>query len=162
MPGPSRARPSARPPVGAVSRLARLLDLCGEVAWVEGTCREEPAPEAYRTVLATATLGFAAGGIGHAYGKGEGIPAAVHLTRLVGTQGGLEASGGRLIQRTGDRTEEVALPPAAGLFARDTLIFLDGIRRASRPTFPAARAREAVAVALAADRAAREGRRLLL
>lgn len=151
-----------------------LLDALGDVEWVEGTAEYQGLEESgyYKSSVTTMMAGFAGGGVAHVlYVRGFTVPRDEQEAAMVFTNGFLSYRGytsggrspeGKLTRVTVSGPAEVDIAPVrlAQASQQNTDNFLREIRDGVPVDPPVERARNAVAVALAADEAARRNRRI--
>ena len=173
-------RLSGPPLMVGIAYVYHLLDLFGPMAWVEGTSRYEGLDDGgfYRSSVTTLTAGFVAGGVGQLlYVRGFAVPRSEQAESMMMSNGFLSYRGyvsgshsteGHLTRVTGAGSERLAFPEVAlaGASRQTTDAFLTAALDRGGPEpgpAPATRlAREAVAVALAAEESAAGGGRIAL
>jgi biliverdin reductase len=152
------------PLVGALSRLERLLDAFGPVAWVSSHVRYIPTDsDVFRQCLCVANLGFASGAIATVtYGKGEALWKAERCLEVRGSRGMLLFNdlSNLLITAAGEQSLDVG--GRQGLFLQDSEAVLKYLLE-SKPLYISAQASlYALRVADACWQAAQTGQRTLL
>ena len=167
---------SGPPFVVGIAYVFHLVDIFGPAAWVEGTCVYEGLDEAgyYRSSASTMTAAFVNGGTAQLlYIRGLAVPREEQEQAMMFDRGFLSYRGyvsgsrtneGYLTRVTTAGPQRLDFPPVslaqAGRQNTERFIreVLDGA-----PVEPAtARARDAVALALAAEQAAQAGDRVVL
>jgi biliverdin reductase len=171
-------RLSGPPLMVGIAYVYHLLDLFGPMAWVEGTCRYDGVDDGgfYRSSVTTLTAGFVKGGVGQLlYVRGFAVPRSEQVESMMMSNGFLSYRGyvsgshsteGHLTRVTGAGAERLSFPEVAlaGASRKTTEAFLTAVLADEEPAPPAATrlAREAVAVALAAEESASGGGRVAL
>src|SRR5262249_42891555 len=151
-----------------------LLDAFGPVAWVEGTSTYDGLDESgyYRSSVSTVTASFAAGGVAQLlYVRGFAVPREEQEQAMMFSNGFLSYRGyisgshsveGRLTRVTSSGAEVLTFPsiPLALAGRQNTAHFVDEVLDGATVTPSTRLARDAVAVALAAEESAVHGGRV--
>jgi biliverdin reductase len=167
---------SGPPFLVGIAYVFHLVDIFGPAAWVEGTCTYEGLDEAgyYRSSVSTMTAAFANGGTAQLlYIRGLAVPREEQEHAMMFDRGFLSYRGyvsgsrtneGYLTRVTSAGPQRLDFPPVSLAQAgrENTERFLREVLDGAPVEPAAARARDAVALALAAEQAARAGNRVTL
>jgi biliverdin reductase len=166
-------RLSGPPLLVGIAYVYHLLDVFGLIDWVEGTCTYEDMDDAgyYRTSVSTVSAGFAKGGVAQLlYIRGFAVPRDEQEQAMMFGHGFLSCrgyvSGSRnnegvltRVTRAGPQRLDFPSVTLAQASRQNTDRFVARVRGAPE-NGSTQLAREAVAVALAAEQAAQENRRV--
>jgi biliverdin reductase len=169
-------RLSGPPLMVGIAYVMHLLDLFGPVRWVEGTSTLDGLDDAgyYRSSVTTLTAEFRAGGVAQLlYVRGFAVPRDEQAHSMMFDNGFLSYRGyvsgshsteGHLTRVTGAGAQRLDFPQVhlAQASRENTIRFLDEVLDGAEVRPATSLAREAVAVALAVEAAARSGRRVEL
>jgi biliverdin reductase len=170
-----RNRALSGPPfMVGIAYLYHLLDLFGAVEWVEGTSTYDGLDESgyYRSSTSTMTAQFDRGGVAQMlYIRGFAVPRDEQTQSMMFSRGflsyrgyvsGSQTNSGHLTAVSGAGAQRVDFPPVtlAQASRQNTEHFVQRVRGQSNDDGRLGLAREAVAVALAAERAAEQQRRI--
>lgn len=167
---------SGPPLMVGIAYVFHLLDLFGPVAWVEGTCAYDGLDDAgyYRSSVTTLTAAFAAGGMAQLlYIRGFAVPRDEQEQAMMFANGflsyrgyvsGSHSSEGHLTRVTRAGSQRVAIPEVALAQAsrENTERFVAEVMAGATVSPAVHLARDAVAVALAAEQSAEHGGRVTL
>jgi biliverdin reductase len=167
---------SGPPFIVGVAYVFHLVDLFGPVDWVEGTSAYDALDDAgyYRTSTSTLTAAFASGGVMQLlYVRGFTVPrdeqeqAMMFENGFISFRGyvsGAPTNEGYLtrVTRSGAQRQDFPAVTLAMAGRMNTERFVDGVLAGAIEDPMTATAREAVAVALGAEQAAQESRRVYL
>ncbi|HEX2186704.1 MAG TPA: Gfo/Idh/MocA family oxidoreductase [Chloroflexota bacterium] len=167
---------SGPPLMVGIAYVFHLVDLFGAVQWVEGTCSYDGLDEAgyYRSSVTTLTASFVAGGVAQLlYIRGFAVPRDEQEQAMMFRQGFLSYRGyvsgshsveGHLTRVTHGGAQRLEFPtvPLALASRQNTEHFIGEVLDGDEVSPATSLAREAVAVALAADEAASLGERVYL
>jgi biliverdin reductase len=165
---------SGPPFMVGIAYVYHLLDLFGPVDWVEGTSTYDALDETgyYRSSVSTLTVEFAQGGVAQLlYIRGFAVPRDEQEQAMMFGNGFLSYRGyvsgsrtneGFLTRVTHGGPQRIDFPQVtlAQASRQNTARFLDALAAGTIEDPRALLAREAVAVALAAEQAAQEGTRI--
>ncbi|HEU5316701.1 MAG TPA: Gfo/Idh/MocA family oxidoreductase [Chloroflexota bacterium] len=167
---------SGPPFMVGIAYLYHLLDLFGPVNWVEGTSEYDGLDESgyYRSSTSTMTACFESGGIAQMlYIRGFAVPRDEQTQSMMFSRGflsyrgyvsGSQTNSGHLTSVTSAGAQRLGFPPVslAQASRQNTEWFVQRARGEVEDDGRLGLAREAVAVALAAERAAEQSRRISL
>jgi len=140
--------------------LDEMIYWFGEVRWVEGGLYEEGRGGKIERDVGSVMLSFLEGPLAQVtYARGWASPGLGFGMEIIGRGGYLVDDGKRLILKSPAGEEELSYPQVNSVL-KDTRAFLDLISAGTQPPYTAEEARYAVRVAGAANRSAREGKRI--
>ena len=165
---------SGPPFMVGVAYVYHVLDLFGPVSWVEGTATYDGLDDAgyYRSSTSTMTACFESGGIAQLlYIRGFAVPREEQTQSMMFSRGflsyrgyvsGSQTNSGHLTAVTSAGPHRLDFPPVslAQASRQNTERFVQRVRAESSDDGRLGLAREAVAVALAAEQAAEQHRRV--
>jgi predicted dehydrogenase len=172
-----RNRSLSGPPfMVGIAYVYHLLDLFGPIDWVEGTSTYDGLDQSgyYRTSVSTMTAGFQRGGVAQLlYIRGFAVPRDEQDQAMMfgggflsyrGYVSGSRTNEGQLTRVTSAGSQRVEFPTVtlAQSSRANTERFVSRIRAGTPDRAALALAREAVAVAMCAEQAAQENRRIQL
>ncbi len=172
-----RNRQLSGPPfMVGIAYVYHLLDLFGPVDWVEGTCAYDGLDEAgyYRSSTSTMTVCFRSGGVAQIlYIRGFSVPRDEQTQAMMFSKGflsyrgyvsGSQTNSGHLTEVTPSGQRRLDFPPVtlAQASRQNTERFVQRLRGDVDDDGRLMLAREAVAVALGAEQAADQSRRIYL
>lgn len=165
---------SGPPLMVGIAYVYHLLDTFGDAEWVEGTAQYQTLEDEnyYRACTSTMMMQLADGGVAHVlYVRGFAVPRDEQEQAMVfdrgflsfrGYESGSPTNAGQLIRVTQAGSAPVSFPNVqlGQASRRNTENFLASVLNGAPVDPPVRLARQAIAVALAQDEAARSGRRV--